>query len=323
MSLPFPVDHLVDQLIDEQSREPTDQAHPPDFVAAERLVLRRRLRRGAEGTRVDDTHVLCACGCGAVIDDRDRHGRPRRFVYGHASRVVVPRRSPKPRFMTKREALAIAGPLSKPGKMPGHAYGLDPFSCVTGSAIARVEGSVCADCYARKGNYMRWPGVRQAWATRLAAITHERWIEAVAELIYRAVRDDGDPFFRWHDSGDLMSTAHLARIAEVAKLTPRVQHWLPTREVVFVDEYLRWHGPLPPNLCVRISAFHVGEEPFLLPLLKNMPTSTVNSVRGEPVQVSERRRDSIECRAYTRGGKCHKCRACWNPDVRNVSYPEH
>ena len=35
----------------------------------------------------------------------------------------------------------ITGSLSKPSKMPGHAYGLPAQECKTGSKLAKVEGS--------------------------------------------------------------------------------------------------------------------------------------------------------------------------------------
>ena len=42
-------------------------------------------------------------------------------------------------------------------------------------------------------------------------------------------------YFRWHDSGDVQDLDHLRRIYEVCKLTPDVQHWMPTREACTKD----------------------------------------------------------------------------------------
>ena len=49
--------------------------------------------------------------------------------------------------------------LSNTSKMPGKSISLDAFKCITGSILAAVEGSVCEDCYARKGAY-RFPVVK-------------------------------------------------------------------------------------------------------------------------------------------------------------------
>lgn len=50
--------------------------------------------------------------------------------------------------MTRREALAICGPLSDPDKMPGHGYALPASNCRLGSLVRHVRGSVCFCCYA-------------------------------------------------------------------------------------------------------------------------------------------------------------------------------
>ena len=49
--------------------------------------------------------------------------------------------------------------LSNVSKMPGKSISLDAFECKTGSKLAKIKGSVCFDCYARKGMY-RMPNVR-------------------------------------------------------------------------------------------------------------------------------------------------------------------
>jgi hypothetical protein len=56
-------------------------------------------------------------------------------------------------------------------------------------------------------------------------------------------------FFRWHDSGDVQDLKHLAKIFKVARLTPDVQHWMPTREA-WVKPYL---SRAPKNLLIRFS----------------------------------------------------------------------
>ena len=55
--------------------------------------------------------------------------------------------------MNKKEAKEITGGLSKPSKMPGHAYNLPAWRCKTGVKLQAVAGSVCAGCYAMKGRY--------------------------------------------------------------------------------------------------------------------------------------------------------------------------
>ena len=125
--------------------------------------------------------------------------------------------------MNKKEAKAITGGLSKPSKMPGHAYNLPAWRCKTGVKLQAVAGSVCAGCYAMKGRY-RFKNVKDALQRRMDSLDHPQWVQAMVVLI------DKQPWFRWHDSGDIQSLEHLEKIFEVCRLTPETRHWLPTRE---------------------------------------------------------------------------------------------
>ena len=100
--------------------------------------------------------------------------------------------------------------LSKPDKMPGYAYGLPAWECKTGAKLAKVPGSVCAGCYAMKGNYTRFPEIKRAQYRRLAAIRHPLWVRAMAAKINSAAVSK-HKFFRWHDSGDVQNPEALSR----------------------------------------------------------------------------------------------------------------
>jgi hypothetical protein len=49
--------------------------------------------------------------------------------------------------MLKKEAHKIVGGLSKPGKMPGPAYNLPAWNCITGSKLRKIKTSPCYGCY--------------------------------------------------------------------------------------------------------------------------------------------------------------------------------
>jgi len=204
--------------------------------------------------------------------------------------------------LNKQEAIGTAGTLSRPGKMPCHAISIPASECNVGSKLVSVPNSVCFGCYALKGNY-RFSNVKSAMQRRLDGITHDHWVDAMAFLI----GDTGDDYFRWHDSGDIQSLQHLDKICEVARRTPSVRHWIPTREYALVKEYRQSHE-IPENLVIRLSAHMVDGEP---PSGYGLPTSTVVTDGSET------------CYAYKRGGKCGPCRECWDPNVKNVAYPKH
>lgn len=210
-----------------------------------------------------------------------------------------------PRRINGKIATAIAGSLGKPSKMPGRAYGISAELCKVGGALAKVEGSVCFDCYALKSNYT-YPSVKQAHANRLGGLSSLSWTDAMIYKISKA----GERFFRWHDSGDLQHLQHLLDIVRIAEALPGVQFWLPTREKAVVLEYLRVFHDFPANLCVRVSAAMVdGKAPEGFP-----NTSTVHKLKAP---------QGFKCKAPAQEGKCGKCRACWDRSISNVSYKQH
>ena len=209
---------------------------------------------------------------------------------------------------TKAQLKLIHGGLSAPGKMPCSGYSLPAKECLTGTKLRAVEGSTCHGCYAMKGRYT-WPTVEAAMYRRLESLSHPEWVEAMAESILRT----GEPYFRWHDSGDLQSVAHLRQIAEVCERTPDVKHWLPTREYRIVALYLAEYKAFPPNLTVRMSAHMIGGKlpSFKAPLV----LSTVSKGEDYP--------EAHDCPSRHQNNSCGDCRACWDPNVSHVDYAYH
>jgi hypothetical protein len=111
-------------------------------------------------------------------------------------------------------------------------------------------------------------------------------------------------WFRWHDSGDIQSLDHLKKIFEVCKLTPDVNHWLPTREASIIGSITP--DQVPKNLIIRLSAHKIdGRAATFWPWTSSVVTSEKT------------------CPAAEQGNKCLDCRACWNRDVKNVAYGKH
>jgi hypothetical protein len=211
----------------------------------------------------------------------------------------------------RRAALDAVGGLGKPSKMPGLSYGLPAAECITGTKLRDVPGSVCAGCYAYgRGHYGHSNVLRTQYA-RLDVMLADlgAWASDMTQAILASMGDwpEARRYFRWHDSGDLQSTAHLLAIFDVCEATPTVRHWLPTREYAFVRQALAQRA-CPPNLVIRLSAHMVdGPAPRA-----GLPTSTVVT------QDSGR-----TCPAPTQGNNCGDCRACWDPLVENVAYHVH
>ena len=208
--------------------------------------------------------------------------------------------------------------------MPGRSYGITASKCITGSQLRKVPGSVCSGCYAMTDWYRSWRPLLQGHARRWAGLRHPRWVDAMTHMIATKCKAP-DNYFRWHDSGDLQGVWHLENICEVARRTPDVHHWLPTREYSFVTFYLAAGNSIPDNLVVRLSAHMIDAEPVLPPELSGFPTSTVSSMPRSITGVAIlEEKGAIECRAVeARDNICGPCRACWDRRVSNVTYPQH
>ena len=111
--------------------------------------------------------------------------------------------------MLVKEAIKITDSFTKTSKMPGLSYSLPAWECKTGSKLRKIKGSVCASCYALKGNYTRYKAIKAAQYVRLEALKDQRWIAAMVAQIIR------QKFFRWHDAGDIQSPEHLQKSFKV------------------------------------------------------------------------------------------------------------
>ena len=78
----------------------------------------------------------------------------------------------------------------------------------------KVKGSVCASCYALKGNYTRYPAIKAAQYRRLEAMKNPPGSDAMITVIKRQKSVE----FRWHDSGDVQDEEHLNKIFAIAGL---------------------------------------------------------------------------------------------------------
>ena len=199
--------------------------------------------------------------------------------------------------MKSSEALKLVGGLSKPSKMPGWAYGIPAKECKTGSKLQSVEGSTCYDCYALKGCYV-FKVVQDAQYRRLASTKHPYWVRAMTHLLLSKKSKE----FRWHDSGDVQDLKHLAKIFEVCRRTPDVKHWMPTREA-WIKAYLQY---APANLVIRFSMTMIDQ-----PAAESWPHTSTVVTTGRT------------CPAPDQNNTCGNCRACWDPNVKNVAYGKH
>lgn len=248
--------------------------------------------------------------------------------------------------------------LSTPTKMPGKAYGIPAEKCQVGAVLHKIKGSTCFDCYALKNNY-QYEGPKQAAERRYNTIDHPQWVNAMATMIHFHSRKDREgkdyhhAHFRWHDSGDIQSVEHLAKMAEVARLTPKVKHWVPTREYEYVKQYREQYGREPKNMIIRLSGHYLDKAPpRALAQRLGLPMSSTTTAKKKRFKAAAsmekptkntRRRSVIPddlipsgslsrdvrsnpaklCPAPAQGNSCGDCRACWDPNTGHVIYHKH
>lgn len=209
-------------------------------------------------------------------------------------------------LLVGRRGLAeeITGGLSHPSRMPCPAWGLSAERCRTGSKLAEVGGSTCESCYATRGHY-GLDSVQAKLEKRYEGLFHPLWVPAMVFLI----RWECDSHFRWMDVGDLQDENMLRNIMTIARATPDIKHWLPTRELAIVRAC---KSEVPENLLIRVSATMIdGRPPGGWPW-----TSTV-------IEAEEHPWDERVCGALDNEGQCRDCRWCWDHDVRNIAYMLH
>ena len=186
--------------------------------------------------------------------------------------------------------------------MRGYSFGLDARNCITGSKLRKVKGSVCAKCYAMKGNF-NFPSVRKNKETNLKHLESDYFVYVMTYQLQDI------KYFRWFDSGDLPHLEALKKIVQIAQNTPKTKHWLPTREIKMVQKYLK-NNKFPKNLIVRVSA----------PMTDGPPpkgfkhTSTVHK---------NKKPHGFDCVSRFQGNQCLTCTACWDKRIKNISYKEH
>ena len=212
--------------------------------------------------------------------------------------------------MNKQQAHEVHGGLTQTSKMPCKSYSLPTIACITGFRMREIANSICAMCYADKGNYRKYSNnIEPAQHARLVSIDDPFWVDAMVVSI------GADKYFRWHDSGDIQNIEHLEKIAEVAKRTPNCQHWLPTREYGIVSAFTAQYD-VPDNLIIRLSAMFT-DKPVIVPkTLQNVAGIAVSNVHSvKPIGTA--------CNAPKQNGECRNCRACWSRKVAAVSYSIH
>lgn len=201
---------------------------------------------------------------------------------------------------------------TKNSKILGTSFGLSPWMCKKGSELAKIKGSVCHQCYAKRGSGI-YPNVKKGRTNNTIAIIDQtkidglkKWASAMTVLINSRCKIG---FHRWHDAGDLQSLEHYQAIIKIAENLPHIRFWLPTKESNIIKNH---KGSIPDNLCIRLSGSMIDGLPPKVK--KGLNTSTVHKNMGA---------HGFVCPAPAQNNSCGECTACYSKNVLNVSYYKH
>jgi len=197
--------------------------------------------------------------------------------------------------------------LSKASKMPGKSWSLQAGDTCPGSInpVTKEVIEVCADCYAKTGFY-RMDNVKAPRLSNRKDWKRTDWADDMVAAL------DNERWFRWFDSGDIYTAALAQKIYEVATRTPWCNHWIPSKSYN-IPKIRYWLDRLKelPNVSVRFSS----------PSTNGVYTTEHGSVVVQ--SVTDTIQNGKMCDAYTRGGKCGPCRACWDSSINLIVYPLH
>ncbi len=200
-----------------------------------------------------------------------------------------------------RLAQRITGGLSRTSTMPCFSWGISATRCNIGSVLAKKEGSICSECCSLKGRY-NFANVQAKMEQRYQGLFDRLWTPSMVHMITWF----SERYFRWFDSGDVQGESHFRNICRVARETPHIAHWMPTKEAAVVRASKR---EIPENLFVRLSATMIEGNPPRWP--------TVSTVYSETPPA-----DAHVCPSKEKGGPCGTCRACWSEEL-NVACRLH
>ena len=196
--------------------------------------------------------------------------------------------------------------LSKTSKLGTKSWSLQAIETCPGSV--GTDGNLvpaCSGCYATTGMY-HFGAVKAVRADNKADWQRDSWTTDMIQALKK------DTHFRWFDSGDMYAIQLAEKMLAIMVATPNTKHWLPTRMHKFAkfQDVLAKMAALP-NVMVRPSSDAVDG-------------TYTKGTHGSTILPNGTSADGVfTCPAYTQGGKCLTCRACYDKSVAVVGYPAH
>ena len=196
--------------------------------------------------------------------------------------------------------------FSKVSKLDGiRSWSLPALSSCPGAVENGEIVDACRHCYARQGRY-KFSNVLDPRKRNMQGWKSDDWVNQMVKKL------DNDRWFRWFDSGDIVSVKLAAKIYDVCKATYWCNHWIPTRshkndKILPVLEQLSDLN----NVCVRYSSDSVSGD--------------FDDIHGSTIYSDDEKlhEDVQKCRVSGKPKACNGCRMCWDKGVKIIGYQLH
>jgi len=111
-------------------------------------------------------------------------------------------------------------------------FSIPAYKSATGRITCPFADKCIKFCYAQKGNYKRFPSVRNGMEKKYQLTKQNNFIDLMNEEIKRKKPD----FIRVHDSGDYYSPKYLNKWLTIAKDNPKVKFYSYTNSIKFIKD---------------------------------------------------------------------------------------
>tara|TARA_Y100000114_G_scaffold141452_1_gene147228 strand:+ start:1458 stop:2069 length:612 start_codon:yes stop_codon:yes gene_type:complete len=111
-------------------------------------------------------------------------------------------------------------------------FSIPAYKSQTGKITCPFADKCIKFCYAQKGNYKRFPSVRNGMEKKYELTKQNNFIDLMNKEIKRKKPD----FVRVHDSGDYYSPKYLNKWLTIAKDNPNVKFYSYTNSIKFVKD---------------------------------------------------------------------------------------
>ena len=149
-------------------------------------------------------------------------------------------------------------------------FSIPAYKSETGKVTCPFADSCIKFCYAQKGNYKRFPSVRNGMEKKYQLTKQDNFIELMNKEIIKKKPD----FIRVHDSGDYYSKTYLNKWLTIAKENPKVKFYSYTNSIKFIKEL----KTIPNNFDFIFS--DSGKQVNLIDKTKDRHTKIFNSIES-------------------------------------------